>query len=272
MPVVATNTAANTAILYLNKNSDAQSKSLAKLSSGSNIVSASDDASGLAVATTLQSDISVLNQAATNTQQAQSVLETVDGALSNIADILQRMKSLAAQSQSGSVDDASRAYIDAEYQQLISEIDGIVTSTTFNNTALLDGSYNQDYLVGTDAAADIISVDLSTVDASTTGLGIAAAVDTSANAVTASGELDAAIDLVSSMRSLVGALESRFSFRGDVIDTSIENLEAAKSAIVDVDIATEQSNYTTQQVLTEVATAALAQANEMKSSLLSLVK
>jgi len=272
MPVVATNTSANTAILYLNKNSDAQAKSLSKLSSGSNIVSASDDASGLAVSTTLQSDITVLNQAATNAQQAQSVLETVDGALSNIADILQRMKSLAAQSQSGSVDDASRAYIDAEYSQLIEEIDGIVTSTTFNNTALLDGSYNQDYLVGTDAATDIISVDLSTVDATTATLGVTTGVDTSANAVTASGELDTAIDSISNMRSLVGAYESRFGFRADVIDSSITNLESAKSAIVDVDIASEQSNYTTQQVLTDVATAALAQANQMKSSLLSLVK
>lgn len=203
MPVVATNTTANTAILYLNKNAAAESKSLAKLSSGSNIVSASDDASGLAISTTLQSDITVLNQAATNAQQAQSVLETVDGALSNIADILQRMKSLTAQSLSGSVDNASRAYIDAEYSQLISEIDGIVTSTTFNNTPLLDGSYNQDYLVGTDATNDVISVDLSTVDATTATLAITTGVDTSANAVIASGEIDAAIDLVSSMRALV---------------------------------------------------------------------
>jgi flagellin len=272
MPVVATNTAANTAILYLNKNAAAESKSLSKLSSGSNIVSASDDASGLAISTTLQSDITVLNQAATNAQQAQSVLETADGALSNVADILQRMKSLTAQSISGSVDDASRAYIDAEYSQLLDEIDGIVTSTTFNNAPLLDGTYNQDYLVGTDATNDLISVDLSTVDATTTGLGVSTGVDTSANATTASGEVDAAIDLVSSMRSLVGAYESRFSFRADVIDTSITNLESAKSSITDVDIASEQSNYTTQQVLTEVATAALAQANQMKSSLLSLVK
>lgn len=272
MPVIATNTAANTAVLYLNRNSEAQSKSLAKLSSGSNIVSASDDASGLAISTTLQTDITVLNQASTNAQQAQSVLETVDGGLSNIADILQRMKSLTAQSISGSVDNASRAYIDAEYSQLLSEIDGIVTSTTFNNTALLDGTYTEDFLVGTDAANDIITVDLSTVDASTAGLSLTTGVDTSANAVTASAEVDAAIDLVSSMRSLVGAYESRFSFREDVIDTSIENLQSAKSAITDVDIASEQTNYTTQQVLTEVATAALAQANQMKSSLLSLVK
>jgi flagellin len=272
MPVVANNTTANTAILYLNKNSAAESKSLSKLSSGSSIVSASDNAAGLAISTTLQSDITVLNQASVNTQQAQSVLETTDGALSNIADILQRMKSLTAQSISGSVDDASRAYIDAEYQQLSTEIDGITTSTKFNGTSLLDGTYNQDYLVGTDAATDLITVDLSTVDATTATLGITTAVDTSANAVTASGEIDAAIDSVSNMRSLVGAYESRFSFRGDVINSSIENLTSAKSAITDVDIASEQSNYTTQQVLTEVATAALAQANQMKSSLLSLVK
>ena len=272
MPVIGTNTAANTALLYLNKNSEAQSSSLAKLSSGSRIVKASDDAAGLAVSTKLQSDISVLNQAATNTQHAQSVLNTVDGALSNIADILQRMKSLSAQSISGAVDDDSRSYIDAEYQQLISEINGIETSTRFNGVQLIDGSYNEDYLVGTDATNDLITVDLSTLDVDATTLGLTGNLLTSAAATTESTAIDAAIDSISSYRSTVGSLGSRFEFRGSVVDASIENLEAAKSAISDVDIASEQTNYTNQQVLTETSIAALAQANQMKTSLLSLVR
>jgi flagellin len=270
MPVVGTNTAANSAVLYLNKNSAAQEASLAHLSSGSKIVKASDDAAGLAIATKLNSDISVLSQAAINAQQGQSVLNVADGALSNIADILQRMKSLTAQSMSGSVDDASRAYIQAEYAQLRDEIDQIVTTTRFNGVQLIDGTYDETYLVGTDAATDTIQVTLGfAIDAAGD---LATDVDTSADAATASGEVDTMIDLISTARSTIGSYQSRFGFREDVINTSVENLDAAKSAIMDTDIASEQSNFTTQQVLTEVATAALAQANNMKASLLSLVK
>lgn len=272
MPVIATNTAANTALLYLNKNSQAQSESLAKLSSGSNIVKASDDAAGLAVSTRLQTDITVLQQASKNTQQAQSVLNTADGALSNSADILQRMKSLAAQAQSGSVDTDSRAYIDAEYQQLVLELDGISTSTRFNGVNLADGSYSEDYLVGTDAATDVITVDLSAVDVSSATLGLTGDLTDSANAVTESAAIDAAIDSISSARATVGALGSRFDFRSNVIDTSVDNLEAAKSAIVDVDIASEQTNYTNKNVLTQVSISALSQANDMNTALLNLVK
>ena len=270
MPVVGTNTAANSAILYLNKNSAAQEASLAHLSSGSKIVKASDDAAGLAVATKLNSDISVLSQAAVNAQQGQSVLNVADGALSNIADILQRMKSLTAQSMSGSVDASSRAYIDAEYTQLKSEIDQIVSTTRFNGVQLIDSTYDETYLVGTDAATDTINVVLSfAIDAATD---LATGLTTATDAATASGEVDTMIDLISQARSTVGSYQSRFGFREDVINTAVENLDAAKSAIMDTDIAAEQSNFTTQQVLTEVATAALAQANNMKASLLSLVK
>ncbi len=271
MPVVGTNTAANTAILYLNKNSKIQEESLGHLSSGSKIVSASDDAAGLAVSTQLGSDISVLGQAATNAVQGQAVLNVADGALSKLGDILQRMKSLAAQSMSGSVDDASRAYINAEYGQLRTEIGDIVSQTRFNGVALIDSTdaYDEDYLVGTDAT-DVINVDLSSMVILTAN--IATNVDSAANAVTASGEIDTMIGVVSTGRSLVGAYQSRLEFREDVINTAVDNLRAARSTIMDTDIAEEQSKYTTAQVMTEVATAALAQANNMKTSLLSLVQ
>lgn len=267
MPVVGTNTAANTAILYLNKNSRIQEESLGHLSSGSKIVSASDDAAGLAVSTQLESDISVLTQGAVNAQQGQAVLNVADGALESIGDILQRMKSLTAQSMSGSVDATSRAYIDAEYQELILEITDILDQTNFNGQNLIDATYNQDYLVGTDAT-DVISVDL-------TGVVILVALGdvlTQGTAAAAAALVDTEIGNVSSGRSTVGSLQSRLEFREDMINTSIENLEVSRSTIVDTDIAEEQSRYTTAQVMTEVATAALAQANNMKTSLLSLVQ
>jgi flagellin len=140
MPVIATNTAANSALRYLNLNSEAQSASLSKLASGSRITKASDDAAGLAIGTRIQSDVTVLSQAATNASQATAILQTADGGLSRISDILQRMKSLATQSDSGSVTDSERTYIDAEYQELLEEIDGIATSTRYNGVSLLDGS------------------------------------------------------------------------------------------------------------------------------------
>lgn len=140
MPVIATNTAANSALRYLNLNSEAQSSSLSKLASGSRITKASDDAAGLAIGTRIQSDVTVLSQAATNASQATAILQTADGGLSRISDILQRMKSLATQSDSGSVTNDERTYIDAEYQELLEEIDGIAGSTRYNGVSLLDGT------------------------------------------------------------------------------------------------------------------------------------
>lgn len=278
MPVIATNTSANSALIYLNKNSREQEKSLNKLSSGSRIVRASDDAAGLAVGSKLKADVTVLKQAATNTVQARSVLQTVDGALARVGDILQRMKSLAAQSNSGSVDAASRGFINTEYQALNNEIAAIATTSKFNGTSLIDGTYNQTFQVGI-AATDTIAVNFTGaagINAQNVGanslLLSTTSVDTVANSTTAQTALDTAIAKISTYRANVGALLSRFEYRGDVIDSSIESLTAATSAIMDVDIASEQSNLTSRQVLTEASIAALSQANQMKSSLLALVR
>lgn len=277
MPVIKTNTAANSALIYLNKNSREQSSSLAKLSSGSRIVRASDDAAGLAVGASLRADTSTLKQAAVNSIQAQSVLQTADGALARVGDILQRMKSLTAQAVSGSVDATSRGFIDQEYDQLKAEAIAIGTGTTFNGTALLTGNYNATNNVATFqvgiAVTETIVADLTTVVVTAAVMtSLAANTDTAANAIAAAPLVDADIDRVSAHRATVGSLLSRFQYRSDVIDSSIENLESASSAIMDVDIAAEQSNLTTRQVLTEASIAALSQANQMKSSLLSLVR
>lgn len=278
MPVIATNTSANTALTYLNRNSEDQAKSLAKLSSGSRIVSASDDAAGLAVASRIQADLSVMEQGSRNVLQARSVLQTADGALSNIGDMLQRMKSLSAQAVSGAVSNSERAFIQAEFLQIQTEIDATVTSTTFNGQALIDSTYTAaiaTFVVGPDVNADVIIADLASVDATGATLGVDAGainVSTLGGAQAAATAIDGAIDALSGHRSTVGSLVSRFEFRGDYLATAIENLTAAKSSIVDVDIAAEQSNLVAKQVLTETSIAALAQANQMKQSLLALVR
>ena len=278
MPVIATNTAANSALIYLNNNSRNMDKSLAKLSSGTRIVRASDDAAGLAVSARLQANVVTLKQAAINGVQGRSVLQAADGALARIGDILQRMKALATQANSGAVDATARAFINTEYQQLLTEITAAVTSTTFNGVTLLDGTYNQNFQMGI-AATSTIAANLTTVNANPVNLGLTAAngsnagaISTVALAVATSGELDTAINNVSTHRATLGALISRFEYRGDVVDTQIDNLDAARSSITDVDLAAEQTTLTSFRVLTESSIAALAQANQMKQSLLSLVR
>ena len=277
MPVIATNTSANTALIYLNNNSRAMDKSLAKLSSGSRIVRASDDAAGLAVGSSLRADITTLKQGGINAVQARSVLQTADGALARVGDILQRMKSLTAQAVSGSVDATSRGFIDQEYDALKAEAIAIGTNTTFNGTALLTGNYNATNNVATFQVgilvADTIVADLTTVVVTAAVMtSLAANTDTAANAIAASPLVEADINRVSAHRATVGSLLSRFEYRGDVIASSIENLTSAASAIMDVDLAAEQTNLVSNQVLTEASIAALSQANQMKSSLLALVR
>ena len=267
MPVVATNTAANSSLFYLNRNSSLQSQSLSKISSGSRIVRSSDDAAGLAVADQLQSDITSLQTAAQTTQQVEALLQIADGGLARIGEILQRMKSLATQYNSGTLDTTSQGFINDEYTLLVDEIDLIASSTEFNGTALLDGSFSESVVVGVDANFTI-AVDLSTVDASSGGLSLAASITGTGDI----GTIDNAIGTLGTYRATVGALTSAFEFQGEVIASQIENLQAAKSSISDVDIAAEQTAFTNYQVLTEAAIAGLAQANQMKTSLLSLIR
>lgn len=267
MAVIATNLAANTALVYLNRNADDQASSLAKISSGSRIVKASDDAAGLAVGVALRSDAAVLKQGVTNSTQAIAIASVADGALAQITDILERQKVLAAQSLSATVSDNERAFIDTEYQDLDTEITDIIAQTTFNGTALIDGAFTADVLVGT-ASGDVITLDL-------TGVAIAApggSVDTAANAAAAFDLVDAEIDNVSNDRAIVGAIQSRFGFRQQVLAVAVDNTQAAASSILDVDIAAEQTNLTNTRVLTEAAIAGLSQANQLTQSLLALLR
>ncbi len=268
MPTIATNTAANSALFFLNRNSDAQSASLGKISSGSRIVSSADDAAGLAVSDQLQSDITSLQTAAQTTQQVDSLLQIADGGLSRISDILQRAKSLATQFNSGTLDATSQGFINDEYTALVTEIDLIVTSTQYNGTDLIDGSFNPAAVVVGVAATDTIAIDLSGVDVDSTTLGLPATITGVGDITT----IDTAISTVGSARATVGALTSTVGFQGEVIDTQIQNLQAARSSISDVDIAEEQTNFTNFQVLTEAAISGLAQANQLKTSLLALLR
>jgi len=284
MPVVATNTAANSALRYLNNNSAGAAGSVGKLASGSRIVKASDDAAGLAIGTRLKADVTALTQAGINASQGASVVQVADGGLARIGDVLQRMKALAAQSLSGVPTNTERGFIDAEFQELLSEVTAIATTTRFNGASLLDGATAaadaQDYFVGTDVS-DTITVAFTALAAgadgfTSTALGLVAtaamAVATVTGATQAMTAIDAAIDIISEARATAGALISRFEFRGQQISTSLENIDAAKSAIMDVDLAAEQSKLVSNQVLVQAAVSAVSQANQIPQSLLRVLQ
>ncbi|MFN5567088.1 MAG: flagellin [Bradyrhizobium sp.] len=273
MPAISTNIAANSAVRYLNINSNQETSSLSKLSSGSRITSASDDAAGLAISTRISSDITTLQQAATNAAQATSILQTADGGASNISDILARMKSLASESASGTTVGTSRTYIQSEFSQLISEISSIATGTRYSGQSLLDGTSTETpaekVLVGS-SATDTIDIKLSDLTASTLGVS-SLDVSTQSGATAALTTLDTAIDTVSKARADIGAQESRFNFSADSISTQTQNLQSANSAIKDVDIASEQAKLSSAQVKTQAAVSAEAAANQIPQYLLKLL-
>ncbi|WP_407117066.1 flagellin [Bradyrhizobium sp. LMG 9283] len=273
MPAINTNTAANSAVRYLNINSAQESSSLSKLSSGSRITSASDDAAGLAISTRISSDVTTLQQAATNASQATAILQTADGGASNISDILARMKSLASESSSGTTTNSSRSYIQSEFSQLKSEIDSIATGTRYSGQSLLDGtsvfSSGVSVLVGS-SGSDTITIQLSSLTSSSLGVG-SLDVSTQSGATSALTTLDSAIDSVSGARANIGAQESRFNFSSDSISTQTQNLQSANSAIKDVDIASEQAKLSSAEVKTQAAVSAESAANQMPQYLLKLL-
>ncbi len=276
MPVIGTNIAANTALQYLNKNSTAESSALAKISSGSRITSAADDAASLAISTNMKADIAVLQQVTTNVANGQAVLNTADGALSNISDVLTRMKALTTEAQSGSSDTTSLADIDAEYQKLLTEIGNISTQTTFNNVSLLDGSgtYNTgtgvSFQTGT-SSSDTLKVLLGTINIASLTL-TGTSVTTATNASAAMTKLTTAIATVSTERATVGADLSQLNYTGDTVATATTNLEAANSSLVDVDLSAEQTTFTNEQTLTSAAVTALTEANQMQQELLKVLQ
>jgi len=266
---VGTNTSAATAHRYLAQNDKAASSSLAKLSSGSRIVRASDDAASLAVGTKLKADVATLKQAQVNAANGTSVLQVADGALQQVSDILIRMKTLATQASTGSISDTERGYLDNEFTQLEGQLTDIGTDTKFNGTALLDGSFSQTFQVGV-AATDTVAIAIATNVGALTAIGNG--VGTAAAAATASAAIDADIGTVLGARATMGGQMSRFDYIGSNLATSVENMDAARSSLMDVDVAAEMSNFSSKQVTMQASVAMLAQANQMPQQLMRLLQ
>jgi flagellin len=274
MPVISTNIAANSALNFLNLNSSQESETISQLASGSRIVKSSDDAAGLAIGTQLDANVTVFTEDHVNVVQGQSILQSTDGALAQISNVLQRMMALATEGASGQVTNAQRVQdINTEYQQLKKEIGSIVNSTTYAGKSLLTGSFlkNVRFLIGT-ASTDFISVSLHTVSA--TGLlgASGSTVSTALTSLHAIAAVNSAINTITRDRALVGAYESQFNFSSQDIQTNVENIQSAASVIMDADVAQAKSSLSAQDVKTQAAIAALSQASQLPQELLRLLQ
>jgi flagellin len=272
---VTSNVAALNAYRNLNMTQANQNSSLEKLSSGYRINKAADDAAGLAISQGLQAQIGGLSVAVTNAQDAISVVQTGDGALTETQSILQRMRNLAVQASSGGSQDANaQAASQTEFAQLQSEIDRIASTTQFDRQNLLDGSYTGTFQVGANNSAnDQITLDLTGTPMTTAGLGIdAASVSDTASAQAAIDSIDTAITSVSTVRANLGAYQNRFQHTVNNLNVAVENLTASNARIQDTDMASEMVKFTSAQILSQAGTAMLAQANQQPQSILKLLQ
>ncbi|WP_320172830.1 flagellin [Maridesulfovibrio sp.] len=281
--VINNNTVANATARHLNDAYSALSSSTEKMSSGLRINSAADDAAGLAVRELMRSDVSTLQQGVRNANDGISMIQTADGALSVVDEKLIRMKELAEQAATGTYTSAQRALIDQEYQAMASEITRIASATDFNGIYLLNGNVSGDNAVtihfgtGNDSAEDKYDVEIGTCTASALGIGNQSAegagfaVSTQEAAQASLAALDAAITSKDKIRANLGALENRLEATISNLEIQGENLQAAESQISDVDVATEMTNYSKQQIITQSAVSMLAQANSLPQMALSLI-
>ncbi len=251
------------------------SKSLEKLSSGFRINRAADDAAGLAISEGLRSQVGGLKVAVRNAQDGISVVQTAEGALTEVHSILQRMRDLAVQAANDSNSADSRTAIADEVTQLTSELTRIAGSTNFNGTDLLNGAGTMSFQVGAGSAAatNAIVVDLDGADVSAVVTGLGALDFTDATGSQAAiTSIDTQITAVSTARGTLGAVQNRFEHTINNLNVAVENLSASESRIRDTDMAQEMMSFTRSQILSQAGTAMLAQANSAPQGVLQLLQ
>jgi len=271
--IVQTNVASLEAQRNVYKNQMALTSSFNKLSSGYRVNTAADDAAGLAVSESMKSKIRSYTVAERNAADGVSMAQTAEGALGEVHDILGRMRELAMQASNGTLGSTDRGYLDTEFTALKSEITRIQGSTKFGNVDLLASSTTSvSFQVGLDnnSTTDQISVNFGGVDLTAVS-GSGNAVDTVANAQTALGTIDTAIQNTSTARSGFGAVMNRFDKVINNIQTMRLNLTAANSRIRDVDVADETARLSRNQVLTQAGVSVLAQANQLPQLAFGLI-
>jgi flagellin len=256
-------------------NYDALAKSVQRLSSGQRINSASDDAAGMAVRELMRSDIAVLRQGSRNAQDAISMLQTGEAALQVTDNLLVRMKELAEQAATGSYTSKQKEMMQSEFDQMRQEITRISESTNFNGTQLLAGGDDLTIQVGTGNIAATDQITIALADMSSDGLALGTFDISSIVPATGAGKaleaLQTAIETKDTARAGFGATINRLQSTIQVLNVQAENLMAAESRISDVDVASEMSALTRNQVMAQAGVAMLAQANSMPQLALKLL-
>ncbi|MDG1481665.1 MAG: flagellin [Myxococcota bacterium] len=269
---VLTNLTALKATNTLNKTQGQLSSTLGRISSGLRVNSASDDAAGLGVATTLNTEANSMEQAMRNANDGISIIQTAEGATTEATNILNRMRELAVQSASETLADTERGYINEEYDQLNQELGRIASVTEFNGVQLSDGTTTQiNAQVGIDnATTSQITIELGDLTSTTLGVN-SLDLTTSTNSLGAIDRIDTALDLVSSQRSTLGAVQNRLDSSLSNSTSQLESMRAAESQIMDADFAKESTEMTKLQIMQQAGVASLAQAKNINQAVLSLL-
>ena len=279
---ILTNTSAMQTQISLNNSSDAVSTAMQRLSSGLRINSAADDAAGYAISQGLTSQVNGLQQASQNVSDATSMVQTADSALNNVQSMLQRVSELAVQYQNGDLSSSDKSDIQGEVNQLTQEIDRQKGAVQFNGINLLDGSAGTGgavtFQVGP-SSSDTLSVSFQNIESSS-NLGTSAFSWSNASTggtvfdLSQAGAVSAistAINNISSLAATLGAVQNRLQYTSTSISTTQENMSSSLSSIQDVNMASEMTTLTQQQVLQQAGTAMLAQANSQPQLVLKLI-
>ena len=263
---INTNVNSLTAQRNLSTSQGSLTTSLQRLSSGMRINSGKDDAAGLGIADRMNAQVKGIAVAVRNANDGISMVQTAEGALATVTDVLQRMRELAVQAQNGTNGTSDRANMDTEYAQLDAEITRIAAQTKFNGTAIIGASAGaQVFQIGANNG-DTLSITTTTVALVGGGL------TTSAAASTALAAIDTKLDSITTDRAKYGAAINRFQFTIANLQTTGENQAAARGRIMDADFAVETANLSRAQVLQQAGTAMVAQANQLPQQVLQLLR
>jgi flagellin len=276
MTVINTNVKSLVAQNAISINNRSMNKAMEQLSTGSRINSAADDAAGLAISNKMTAQIRGLNQAVRNANDGISMIQTAEGATKEITNMLQRMRELAVQAANDTNTSADRSALSSETTQLSEEITRIASNTTWNGMKLLDGTKftsasAANFMVGANSGDAAITVSFQSVAASALSVS-GLSLSTSSGAKTALGTVDAALKTIDTFRATLGAKINRLNYAADNLANVSQNTSASRSRIQDTDYATATTELARTQIISQAATAMLAQANQQPQSVLTLLR
>ena len=272
---INTNITALQSAKNLARNQIQLNNSIAKVSSGTKITKSADDPSGLTISSRLRTDNKSLKQAMNNTNLGISVIQTAEGSLNEVYNILTRMRELAVQSSNDTYNSTDRSQMQLEFDQLRNEISNLASSTSFNRISILDSTNTLTFQIGiNNSSNNQFKLALSTISASLSSLGISKANANISNLSTAQSaikKIDDALSSVNGKRSRLGAYQNRLESALNTASAYSQNLDSTISTISDVDYAHETAEMTKFQIMQQAGTASLSQAKSMPQSILSLL-